>query len=207
MLAKVRSIGMFRVTALSLALIAIAGVALVLVRTETGEASGNNGSRAIAQIQIQQVTNCFPIGIDAIGAGNFEEGLELWEECLTDDFSFAFRFAPGAPLIECPGPSCPIQEFDSRAELRALFAKFAFEAAGYTATHHNLTNVDVDVHGRNAQVHSNVTAWHVVPGVGLDLALGTYETEVVREGGDWKISYELIELISFGRVETGAVPF
>ena len=88
-----------------------------------------------------------------------------------------------------------------------LFAKFAFEVSGYTATHHNLTNVDVDVHGRNALVRSNVTAWYVVPNVGLDLALGTYETEVVRESSDWKISRELIELISFGRVETGVVPF
>ena len=88
-----------------------------------------------------------------------------------------------------------------------MFAKFAFEAAGYTATHHNLTNVDVDVHGRKAEVLANVTAWHVVPDVGLDLALGTYETEVVREGRDWKIRHEVIEIISFGRVETVPVPF
>lgn len=200
------SVGKFRLIGASLALIAIAAVVLTLTIPQTGEASAKDRSQPIAQVQIQQVTNCFPIGIDAIGAGNFDEGLALWEECLTDDFSFAFRFAPDADLIECPGVSCPIEEFNSegklrsRAETRALFAQFAFVTAGYAATHHNLTNVDVDVHGNNAQVHANVTAWHVVPGEGLDLALGTYTTEVVKEGGDWKIRHELIELISFGRV-------
>ena len=68
--------------------------------------------------------------------------------------------------------------------LKALFVQVAFGAAGYSATPHNLMNVCVDVHSQNAQVSAYVTAWFVVLEVGLDPALGTYETEVVREGGE-----------------------
>ena len=196
LLEKVTSIGKFRVIAVAFILIAFATVA----------ATNNNRSNPQATIQIQQVTNCFPYGIDAIGAGDFDGGLAIWEGCLADDFSFAFSFGPGSPLIECPSPDCPIQEFSSRAELRALFAQVAFEASGYTATHHNLTNVNVDVNGRNAQVRAYITAWHVVPDAGFDLALTTYQTEVVREGREWKIQRELIEVVSFDRIETGS-PF
>ena len=89
------------------------------------------------------LANCFAFGIDAIGRGDFDGGLEQWEDCFTDDYSFVFTFFPGGPSFECPGPGCPIQEFSSRAEMRALFVKANFDGAGYLATQHQMLNADV----------------------------------------------------------------
>lgn len=37
----------------------------------------------------------FAYGIDAIGRGDYDGGVAMWEESLADDYSFKFTFYPG----------------------------------------------------------------------------------------------------------------
>ena len=121
------------------------GSLLVVSQASAGGGDDRGGVRDVADLP----ASCFGDGIDAL-ISDFDAGLELWEGCLTDDYSFEFVFFPGGPSIVCPGPDCPIVGASSRAELRALFAANNFEAAGYLATQHQLMNVAVDRRGSTA---------------------------------------------------------
>ena len=140
--------------------------------------------------------SCFAAGIDDM-ISDFDAGLELWEGCLTDDYSFEFVFFPGGPSIVCPGPDCPIVGASSNAELRALFAADNFEAEGYLATQHQLLNVAVDRSGSTATVTAYIQANHFLPNNSVDIFWGDYVITAVKEQGQWKVSHEVITGTSF----------
>ena len=145
-----------------------------------------------------ELANCFAFGIDAIGRGDFQGGLEQWEDCFTDDYTFVFTFFPGGPSIECPGPGCPIQEFDSRAEMRALFVEENFDVAGYLATQHQMFNVDVRTgNGNNAEVFAYIQANHFLADDSVDIFWGDYTIQAVKQDGRWRVQSEEIVGTSF----------
>ena len=140
----------------------------------------------------------FAYGIDAIGRGAYERGLSMWEESLTDDYSFKFTFYPGGPSMECPGPECPIEDFESRAQLRAQFARGEFERQGYLATQHQMLNVEErSREGNHVEVFSYIQANHFLPDGVVDIFWGDYSITCVEENGLWRVEREEIVGTSF----------
>ena len=140
----------------------------------------------------------FAYGIDAIGRGDYDRGVAMWEESLADDYSFKFTFYPGGPSMECPGPECPIQEFDSRARLRADFAQGEFHRQGYTATQHQMINVEERSRdGNQAEVFAYIQANHFLPDNVVDIFWGDYSITCVEEDGLWRVQREEIVGTSF----------
>ena len=148
----------------------------------------------------------FAYGIDAIGRGDIERGVALWEPCFTDDYSFKFVFFPGGPSMECPGPDCPIQEFDSRARLRAEFAQTEFKRQGYLATQHQMHNVEVRrLEGNQAQVFAYIQANHFLPDDVVDIFWGDYTIDCVEVDGVWRVKHEEIVGTSFLKFQGSAI--
>ena len=174
-------------------ILAVAMVSVVSIAAQTS-ARGDQGGVS----NPEDLANCFAFGIDAIGHGDFDGGVELWEKCFTDDYSFEFVFFPGGPSVVCPGDDCPIQEFESRAEMRALFVANNFEMAGYLATQHQMLNVDVrNRHRRNAEVFAYIQANHFPEGNSVDIFWGDYTVQAVKQRGRWRVQSELIVGTSF----------
>ena len=162
-----------------------------------GQASAHDGdARGGEKNPADLPASCFAAGIDSL-IGDFDAGVELWEGCLTEDYSFEFVFFAGGPSIVCPGPDCPIQEFSSRAELRALFAANNFQAEGYLATQHQMLNVAVDRSGSTATVSAYIQANHFLPDNSVDIFWGDYTIDAVKEQGRWKVQHEVITGTSF----------
>lgn len=109
-----------------------------------------------------------------------------------------FTFFAGGPSIVCPGPGCPIQEFDNRAELRAKFVAMNFENAGYLATQHQMLNVDVRP-GRinDAEVFAYIQANHFPGDNTVDIFWGDYTVQAVKQNGRWRVQSEEIVGTSF----------
>ena len=135
---------------------------------------------------------CFASSIDAIGRGNLDAGVEGFDECLTEDYVFEFQFAPGAPSVICPGDGCPVQDFSSIGEMRAVFANDFFVSAGYLATQHQLLNIEVDQNGDRADVIAYIQAQHFLPDNSVDIAWNDYAYTAVLEDGRWKMDSETI---------------
>ena len=190
------SLGFTRTRGRVAVILAVAAVltALALIASQASASSSDKGGVA----RPDDLANCFAEGIDAIGRGDFDGGLELWEDCFTDDYSFVFIFFPGGPMITCPGPDCPIQEFDSRAELRARFAAEEFARRGYLATQHQMINVDVsNRHGSTAEVFAYIQANHFLADDSVDIFWGDYTIQAVRQDGRWRVQSEEIVGTSF----------
>ena len=171
-----------------------------------GQASANGGgdARGGEQNPADLPASCFAAGIDDL-ISDFDAGLELWEGCLTDDYSFEFIFFPGGPSIVCPGPDCPIVGASSRAELRALFAANNFEGEGYLATQHQMMNVAVDRTGRTATVSAYIQANHFLGDNSVDIFWGDYTIDAVKQHGRWKVQHEVITGTSFLNFEGNPV--
>lgn len=138
------------------------------------------------------LANCFAFSIDQVGRGNLDAGIERFDECLADDYTFEFAFFEGAPSIVCPGTDCPIQEFSSRADLRARFASNFFVDAGYLATQHQILNLDVSESTDRAEVFAYIQANHFLPDNSVDIAWNDYIFVAVREGDRWVVQSEVI---------------
>ena len=152
------------------------------------------------------LAHLFAYGIDAIGRGDYDRGVAMWEEYLTDDYSFKFVFYPGGPSVECPGPECPIKEFDSLARLRADFARDNFQGQGYLATQHQMINTEERSRdGNRAEVFAYVQANHFLPDNVVDVFWGDFSITCVEEGGLWKVQREVIVGTAFIRLQGGAV--
>lgn len=146
----------------------------------------------------QDLALSFAYGIDAIGRGDFDKGVSLWEECFADDYSFQFTFFPGGPSVECPGPGCPIQEFAGRAQLRAEFAQAEFERQGYLATQHQILNTQLrSQEGNQSEVYAYIQANHFLPDAVVDIFWGDLTIHAVGQDGRWRVSREEIVGTSF----------
>lgn len=171
----------------------LAGSLLAPSQASAGDGHSRGGEKDPADL----AAACFAEGIDDL-ISDFDAALQLWEGCFTDDYSFEAVFFPGGPSFVCPSPDCPIQEFSSRAEIKAQFAAVEFARAGYLATQHQMLNVTVDRHGhRTATVSANIQANHFLPNNSVDIFWGDYTIEVVNEGGRWKVQKETIVGTSF----------
>ena len=146
----------------------------------------------------EELAHRFAYGIDAVGRGDLAKGVSMWEPCFTDDYSFQFTFFPGGPSMECPGPECPIQDFDSRARLRAEFAQAEFQRQGYLATQHQMLNIELRSHNENqAEVFAYIQANHFLPDNVVDIFWGDFTIQAIKHNGRWRVSREEIVGTSF----------
>jgi hypothetical protein len=95
---------------------------------------------------VRNRVTCYPFGIDKIGRGDRDGGLAIWRECFAPNFEFSAFIGRGEPT-NCPGPSCPFPKDMPAIEMRAAFAKRAFDGGGFVKTSHHLTNLAVSFPG------------------------------------------------------------
>jgi SnoaL-like domain len=174
-----------------LALLATAGVtAAALLCTSFVDASPPGGN-VVTEAQIAKLTSCYAYGTDAIGRGDLQRGKDIYEPCFAADAELEVYF-PGTPLNGPPS-------FETvGTESWADFVSSVFTANGYTSTQHMMATIDVNVtDGAHATMTSYLHATHVLPDGTIDVANGTYEDEVVRQNGTWKIKRRTLKLITF----------
>lgn len=164
--------------------------AALLVSTAGLVDASSPGSQREAEAEIAKLPLCYARGTDAIGAGDVAAGKAIYAPCFTPNAELAVYF-PGTPFDGAP--SFVTTGGDSWAD----FVSGVFTANGYSATQHLMGNIDVDVSGNHATMTSYLHATHVLPNGTIDVANGTYEDEVIRQGGKWRISRRTLKLITF----------
>jgi hypothetical protein len=140
------------------------------------------------EAEIAKLTYCYARGTDAIGAGDVTGGKAIYADCFAPNAYLAVWF-PGTPF-EGP-PSFETTGTNAWAD----FVDSAF--VDYTATQHLISNVDVDIHGKEATMTSYLIATHVRADGTVDIANGTYVDELERIKGKWVITSRTLKLISF----------
>lgn len=82
--------------------------------------------------------SCYPFGLDMIGAGDTQGGMEAWKKCFAPEYKFTVFLGFGEPTV-CPGEKCTLSGANS-IEKRAAFARRIYDNAGYVRTSHHLAN-------------------------------------------------------------------
>lgn len=169
----------------------------VIALTLLGVLACASAARADAAADDAAVRNritCYPFGIDRIGRGDHDGGVAIWKECFAPNFEFSAFIGRGEPTA-CPGPSCPFAKEMSPVEMRAAFARRAFEGGGFVKTSHHLTNVTISFPNADvATVNAYVQAWHWKADNTVVVAPGTWDAELVRRGGKWLIAREKLAI-------------
>ena len=140
-----------------------------------------------------QIT-CYPFGIDRIGKGDLDGGLALWRACYAPDLQFSANLGRGE-TTRCPGDACPFPKDMAPVDMRAALAKRAFDGAGFVKTSQHLTNVAIKVDGAKAHVNAYVQAWHWKADNTVVVAPGTWDVELTRIDGRWRISRETLAIV------------
>jgi hypothetical protein len=175
---------------MKLVLIATGGIAAItLFGTGFVDATASEGNGA-AEAQIAKLTSCYAYGTDAIGRGDLQQGKNIYAPCFTADAELKVYF-PGTPFNGPPSFSTV------GTESWANFVASVFATNGYTATQHMMGTIDVNVQGATATMTSYLHATHTLSDGTIDVANGTYEDEVVRQNGTWKIKRRTLKLITF----------
>lgn len=166
---------------------------------------------------VENLGVCYARGTDAIGYAvhktpnpnhdtpddftdaNFTKGLELYRQCFTDDFEFNIVltngfFIPWSSLINNASGG------DDRALQWANFVNNTFRGPGwvdnvtnrYQSTQHQLGSMLSEVSGNTAFLESYLTATHAFDvalsgNTGVSVAYGTYQNDVVKVKGTWRI--------------------
>ncbi|APR75517.1 Hypothetical protein A7982_00863 [Minicystis rosea] len=166
-------------------LVALMAGAFVAVGGGIGQAASKD-----AEADIEKLTYCYARGTDAIGRGDLAEGKSIYTGCFTNDAEVSVYF----PGTDVNGPP----DFTAiGTDAWGDFVAATFTTNGYTATQHQMGNVEVDVNGPHAAMSSYLHATHVVANGTIDVANGTYVDEVVRHNGKWKIKRRVLKLITF----------
>jgi hypothetical protein len=155
---------------------------------------------------VRNRVTCYPFGIDRIGRGDRDGGLAIWKECFAENFEFSAFIGRGEPT-NCPGPSCSFPKDMPAIEMRAAFAKRAFDGGGFVKTSHHLTNVAVSFPGADrATVNAYVQAWHWKVDNTVVVAPGTWDVELVRTDGKWLITREKLAVVGAAVIAPPPVP-
>ncbi|MDB9372459.1 nuclear transport factor 2 family protein [Nodularia sphaerocarpa] len=171
------SILLHRVTLIALA---ITFVLLIGGRFEPANATQPN-----AQLELQKLTTCYALGTDAIGSGNVLEGKNIYRDCFTQNAVITAVFPDGA--------SQTLIGTDAWAD----FVASVFQNNGYQATQHLIGTINISVQGNQGNMSSYLHATHKRSDTSIDIANGTYEDEVVKVNGSWKIQSRTLKLITF----------
>ncbi|MCG6136698.1 MAG: nuclear transport factor 2 family protein [Nostoc sp. LLA-1] len=144
-----------------------------------------NASQPNAELAIQKLTNCYALGTDAIGSGNVLEGKNIYRDCFTQDAVITAIFPDGA------------SETRMGTDAWADFVYGVFQGNGYQATQHLIGTINISVQGNQATMSSYLHATHKRSETSIDVANGTYEDELVKVNGQWKIQRRTLKLNNF----------
>ncbi|MEA5515866.1 nuclear transport factor 2 family protein [Nodularia sp. UHCC 0506] len=176
-ISKFISIWLHRVTLIALA--------ITFVLLIGGRFAPANAARPNAELKIQDLTTCYALGTDAIGSGNVLEGKNIYRDCFTDNAVITAIF-PDDTRVTLIG-----------TDAWADFVASVFQGNGYQATQHLIGTINISVKGNQAKMSSYLHATHKLSDTSIDVANGTYEDEVVRVNGRWKIKNRTLKLITF----------
>ncbi len=142
------------------------------------------------EAEIAKLSICYAKATDAIGRGNLAQGKAIYATCFTPNAVLAV-YNPGTPF------NGPPTFTTVGTNAWADFAKATFDASGYVATQHLMSNQDVHINGNYATMSTYLHATHVLPDGTIDVANGTYEDEIIRVNGTWKIKTRTLKIIDF----------
>ncbi|MEA5569453.1 nuclear transport factor 2 family protein [Calothrix sp. UHCC 0171] len=143
-------------------------------------------SQPNAESEIEQLTVCYALGTDAIGKGDIQAGKNIYRDCFTEDATITAIFPDGVTTETRVGTSA-----------WGDFVASVFRANGYVATQHLIGTVNIAVQGNTAKMTSYLHATHKRSETSIDVANGTYEDEVIKQNGRWKIRRRTLKLITF----------
>jgi hypothetical protein len=172
------------------ALLVTAGAAASVVLGAGYVSASPHGFQHDDEAEIAKLPVCYALGTDAIGRGDVAQGKAIYTPCFTSNAVLSVYF-PGSPFSGPPSFSTV------GASSWGDFVSNTFTANGYTSTQHLMGSVDIHVDGHHATMTSYLHATHVLADGTIDVANGTYEDEVVRQNGDWKIKSRTLKLITF----------
>ncbi len=170
----------FLLNRITLVVLAVTLVLFVGGRFEVASATQPN-----AELEIQQLTSCYALGTDAIGRGNLLEGKNIYRNCFTQDSVLTAIFPDGA------------SETRYGTDSWADFVYSVFQGNGYQATQHLMGTINISVENNKATMTSYLHATHKRSETSIDVANGTYEDQVVKTNGRWKIRNRTLKLIDF----------
>ncbi len=170
----------FLLNRITLVVLAVTLVLFVGGRFEVASATQPN-----AELEIQQLTSCYALGTDAIGRGNLLEGKNIYRNCFTQDSVLTAIFPDGA------------SETRYGTDSWADFVYSVFQGNGYQATQHLMGTINISVENNKATMTSYLHATHKRSETSIDVANGTYEDQVVKINGRWKIRNRTLKLIDF----------
>lgn len=185
------------------------GAVAVLVAALWLSGCGDDGEKAFAQeppavpaeLEIEKLAVCYALGTDAIGRGDVEEGKEIYDGCFTENAEISVFF-PTPENDFTREPDVTQVGTDDWAD----FVASVFQTSGYTATQHLLGTINIDVNGDSARMTSYLHATHKRSETSIDVANGTYEDEVVRQNGQWRIQRRVLKLITFLNLSSPPAP-
>ena len=137
---------------------------------------------------IRQLTVCYALGTDAIGAGDVKKGKALYTDCFTEDAPIA-AFFPDGQGTERTGPAA-----------WADFVNEIFRDNKYTATQHLIGTINISIDhstGKTATMTSYLHATHLLPNGSINVANGTYADDVIKTDAGWRIRKRTLTLITF----------
>jgi hypothetical protein len=156
-------------------------------------------------LAVRNHITCYPFGIDQIGRGDFDAGVAIWKQCFSPDYRFTVNVGRGDTV--CPGDSCPFPKDMSSVEMRANFARKAFQASGFVKTSHHITNVHVTfTDASHATVNAYIQAWHVKADGSILAAPGIWDLGLKKEHGKWWIATEKLSIVFAGILQSPAAP-
>jgi hypothetical protein len=168
--------------------VAAASSAMLLGCAGLSPSAGQNDLRDLTGLAA-----CYTDGIDAIGAGKSDAGVERWRQCFSEDLKFSLSFG-SAFSMTCPGEKCPFPPAMNGLARRVALAKGTFERAGYVATSHHMTSVSVEPTGPEAAVvKGHLQAWHMRKDGTAVIGLGTWQVQANKLANGWRIVEEKLE--------------
>ena len=140
------------------------------------------------EADIRQLTICYALGTDAIGAGDVDKGKALYRDCFTEDAPIA-AFFPDGQGADRTGP-------DAWAD----FVHATFRQNQYTATQHLIGTITISIDPTTrttASMTSYLHATHLLPNGTINVANGSYEDEAVKTAAGWRIQKRTLRLMTF----------
>ena len=153
----------------------VIAIAVTLVMVLGGKFELASAAQPNNELEIQKLTVCYALGLDAIGGGNLQEGKNIFRDCFTPNAEVTMNSATGV-LAQRTG-----------SDAWADYAYSFYRERGYQATQHLIGTINVSISNANQATMSSYFLATAKSETNVNVSNGTYYHEVVKEHGRWKI--------------------
>ena len=153
----------------------VIAIAVTLVMVFRGRFELASAAHPNDELEIQKLTVCYALGLDAIGGGNLQEGKNIFRDCFTPEAEVTMNSATGV-LAQRTG-----------SDAWADYAYSLYRERGYQATQHLIGSINVSVLNAKQATMSSYFLATAKSETSVNVSNGTYYHEVVKEHGRWKI--------------------